>query len=471
LGDIDHHFWEPPLLTALVGAALSLRKAGERDVVLRGALFGLALLAALFIQTTFLFAAGVLAAALLLVSADEPRTLAAAAVGYGVALLGVTAWRLARPPGIPDYEWYLGWPQIAALAAAAIACAAGAALVRGPRTARILVSVAAGTAVALAVPHAALGLVDGAALFGDPWIRTMVECRSVFENEAPWRTALYVFGGGVLLLPVLLFGAAREKSRGRLLFGLVALVYVAAAVSSLRFSIAAAPLVAISAAAVVGDTWRAGRRLLAGAAALVALGPGLVFAAPSIATPSPSVPPEAAPMLRVTSFLRAHPGGRVLGPLSWGHLFDVAGLHPAVLDNFGSMIGREPFRARLRVFLLTDEAAVARWCRASGVRWVVLEPPFTALPLVVESLGEPLLPYLRPPPCPGGAFTFTRRTQATFWWRAFYDGGRARPEMGRFGTPFRSFRLAYRDAQPAGVGPYRGPSAEVWELVEASPSP
>jgi hypothetical protein len=192
----------------------------------------------------------------------------------------------------------------------------------------------------------------------------------------------------------------------------------------------------------------------------------LILALPHVLRPAPMLPPGGEPMIRVAQALRARgDGGRVLGPWSWGHLFDVVGRHPVVLDNFGAAIGRADFDAALSA-LLSDEPRLAAYCAATGVRYVVLENPLEGLIRTVETAGQPIEAYLRAPAAPGGAYAFRRRLLASFWWRAYYDSGKARPEAGPSGSEFRSFRLVYRDALTTDdPPPYAGALAEVWEFT------
>src|SRR5262249_9319186 len=108
---------------------------------------------------------------------------------------------------------------------------------------------------------------------------------------------------------------------------------------------------------------------------------------------------------------------------------------------------------------------LARYCRTTGVRFVVLENPLRLLPRQVETVGGDVAAYLRPGIRPDQPPAVTRLAQSTFWWRAYFDRGAGRPEAGSRGTPFRLFRLVYEDPAPsADPPPYRGPAAQIWEL-------
>jgi hypothetical protein len=476
LASIDHHFLEPPLLLLIAWTTVRLRAPAASDTLARGAQFGLALTAGLFVQTTLLFAAGIALVAILLVHGRETQALRAAAIGFGVALAAVTLFRVTRPPGYPDFEWFLGSSQIAALLAACVASSVASLprLQAASPVVRLASSVAAGMLAAVLVPGAAIGLSDGAALFGDPWIKTMVECRPLLDPDFD-RLGSFSFlvgGAGLLLVPFLWTSVVRGE-RSRIVLGIFAAAYLVATFSSRRFAISLAPLLAVSSGLLADDCWKRRRYVAATLAAGALLVPFFVGSLPGISNPEPVTPQLAAPMIRAAQWLRAHQdGGRVLGPLSWGHLFDVVGRHPVVLDNFGSMVGRDSFRDNLRIFLSVDEDRVARYCRENGVRWIVLENPLRTLPVAVMSLDEPMEAFWRAGAGPRDPYVITRLAQSSFWWRAYFDGGREAPERGRWGRRFRSFALVYRDPAPSGeAAPYEGPASEIWEFTGAAPRP
>jgi hypothetical protein len=55
--------------------------------------------------------------------------------------------------------------------------------------------------------------------------------------------------------------------------------------------------------------------------------------------------------------------------------------------------------------------------------------------------------------------------RATFWWRAYFEAGRARPGRGEAGAAFRRFRLVRVEMEPS-PSEIRS-TVQVWELVEA----
>lgn len=473
LSSIDHHFLEPPLLLAILAALLNIGSAAAGRSSLRaGVLFGAALSAALLVQTAFLFAAAVAFAATLFLFGGAVHRLRAAALGFAISTLVVVAYRSTRLPGYPESEWFLGRSHAAALAAAAVTTLAFAELAvrgAGPVLSRAL-AVALGAASAAAVPGTLAAFGEGARFFGgDRWLSTIQEFRPLFVDR-PWDPLgdLMRTGGGILLAIPFAIMALRKPRPGLRLIAVFTLFYLAAAISSRRFLVAAVPLFSLAAAAVVAELEGEGHSWAARAAAVLALAPTCAAAWLWLRPFSPVVPEEAAPMVRaaarVASFLDRP--GRVLAPWSWGHLFDVRAGRGVLVDNFGAMLGRAAFEDALSVALLTREDRVAASCERTGVRFVVLENPLRLIPPQVETLGGGATLYLRPGATPEAPPSITRLAQTTFWWRAYFGRGAARPEAGARGEAFRRFRLVYEDPQPsADPPPFRGPAVQVWELV------
>jgi hypothetical protein len=472
LGSIDHHFLEPLLLLAILAAFLRVSRAVPgADSLREGLLFGAALGTALLVQTAFLFTAAVAFAAAFLLFGSALHRLRAAALGFAIAAAVVATYRATRPAGYPESEWFLGTPHAAALGAAAVATLVLPALRDrgcGPVLSRAL-ALALAAACAAAVPGAAAAFGEGARFFGgDPWLSTIQEFRPLFlDRPADPLGDLMRAGGGLFLAVPFAVVVLRRAETGARVVGLFTLSYLAAALSSRRFLAAAVPLLAVAAADVVVELRGSGRMLSAWLLALVALGPTGAAAWLWLRRPGPVVPPGAVPMQRVAARLAAsnEKPGRVLGPWSWGHLFDVRAGRGVIVDNFGAAVGRSTFDNALGAVLLTREERVADYCKATGVRFVVLENPLRLLPPQVESLGGDVSAYLRPGPGPDAPAAVTRLAQTTFWWRAYFDHGAPRPEAGNGGKAFRRFRLVYEDARPsADPPPYRGPAAQVWEL-------
>jgi len=470
LTSIDHHFLEPPLLLGILAALVSIARLPEdapREHAARAGLFlGAALAASLLVQPAFLLAAALTFASVFFLLGDRRKALQAGALGLIVAFTAVIAYRLSRAPGYPDDEWYLGTPHGVALAAGAVACGLAAKLLDlrwKPRRARI-----AGLLGGLATPFLFPGTLavfrSGARFFGgDPWLRTIGEFRPLFFRGSAIGADLTLLDGTVLLLPLFAVTAARRRSRARLVLVLFALSYFAASISSRRFLVTAIPLLVTAGALVVGDLSRT-RPRWAVAAAIVSMAPAMVLAAGWLRPTKPVIEDSAPPMIRTARFLRASGPGRILVGWSWGHLFDVVGGHPVVLDNFGASIGRAPFNRALALPLATEEEDVARYCRETGVRFLVLESPIVFIDSICRNLDRPLGLYLQKTP---GASVPTRLFLDSFWWRAYYSGrtrgGAGLPPI----APPRLFRLAYRETATTSLPePYDGPVSEVWEVVD-----
>ncbi len=135
-----------------------------------------------------------------------------------------------------------------------------------------------------------------------------------------------------------------------------------------------------------------------------------------------------------------------------------------IVDNFGSMPDRIAFDRAHDAFLATSEASLARYCDASGVRWIVFDNPVYDIPEAAAVTGRDPARFvsLRPN---GEAERVTRLAQATCWWRAYFYGGAARREQGIFGRRLTRFRLVYSDPEPSWRGnpTLRGPALEIWE--------
>src|SRR5258706_428916 len=157
IGSIDHHFLEPVLTFAILGAAcLGMRADTRRRRVRASILLGIAITAAMFVQTALLISAA-LAFAVLFLWSDG----VAATCGFGIAAVAVAIYRLTRAPGFPDNQWFLGWTHASLFAAAAAACAIVG--IRSPWRVNALLP---GVAVVLAPPTVPASLLSGAPFFG-----------------------------------------------------------------------------------------------------------------------------------------------------------------------------------------------------------------------------------------------------------------------------------------------------------------
>jgi asparagine N-glycosylation enzyme membrane subunit Stt3 len=470
LGTLDHHFLEPPLLLALA-AAFAAAGDGRRSVLARTLLLFGSLTVALFVQTSFLLAAGVGLAALLLVAHDDATTLGLAAAAFGAAACAVLLWRAAHPPDYPATAWYLGTPHAAALVGAGVTCALAAALRRRfpMPLRRLAIALAGGGAAALMVPGTATAFLEGAGfLGGDPWLSTIAEFRPLLAGEGadPFREILMLGGGALLVFPFAV-GAARGRRRDRIVLAVFSLAFLAASIGTRRFSVVAIPLLAVAGALVTADAARRSRTAALGAAVLTA-GPALALAPLWLGLRIPVVPPEAAPMVRTARRLQALPPdeGRLLGPWSWGHLFHAVGGRPVIVDNFGAMIGRRTFEDAEAALLLRRDDGFRAYLRRNGVRYVVLQNPVVAVRSFALCLGQPLDPWLqagtpdaRPEPTP--------LLRSTVWWRLYAGASHGAPA----GTVPAGFRLLYADPAPAGAPPpWDGPAMIVWAF-SGPPSP
>ncbi len=472
VSDIDHHFLEGGLLLALLAATvLAAGARGKRAALAGAAALGAALAASLFVQVALLLGAGSAALAVLLLARGR-AALVSGAGGFAIAALAVASWRLGQPAAMPSDAWFLGVPHASALLAAAVALGV-AAVLEGRATlagARVL-GVAAGAAVFLAIPGALSGMLSGLSFFGgNPWLDQIAEFRPLLETYGTSPVVLATrFGGGVVLLVPFTVMAAWRGSAAERATALFAVVLVVASLARVRFASQALPLLAVAAALLVSDRLLRLRPLLAGAVALVAVLPAVAGAVPHLLSPPPGIPPGAAPALRAAAFLRERPEpGRVLGPENWGHAFNVLGHRGVLVDPFGTM-GNPQYGASLAALVTNREERLVSFCRRNGVRFLVLENPLATLPGTAARAGLDPSRYLAPGPGPGDPPRLTRLLQTTVWWRAYFNRGRARPELGPAGVPIRSFTLVYED--PARVPqppPFDGPALQVWELSPVS---
>ncbi|HEX9148933.1 MAG TPA: STT3 domain-containing protein [Thermoanaerobaculia bacterium] len=465
LAAIDHHFLEFPLVLGIVAAAAAATDSrSSRDAARGAALLALALAAALLTQTALLLAAALVLALVLVGREMPPRSRLAAAGGFLLAAAIVAFYRVAQPAGYPDNEWYLGLPHASALLAAAAACAVQYGLLA--RGAAFWTSaglaVAVGLSVLAAIPHAPEALLAGSRfLGGNAWLRSIVEFQPLFLGyEARFWPDLCLLGGGFLVTAAIAVTPGWRRGRRALLLAF-ALAYGIAAVSSRRFLAIATPLCAITAAVAVHDLRAWGRTRLARAAAAVVVVPSLLLTAGRVIRPAPVVTSDVFPLIRAAAFLGSRsassPGAAVLGPWSWGHLFDVIGGQHVLLDNFGSVGGRTEFENATAITLATREKFVSDFCRERRVRFIVLEDPLPYFSAHAEMSGFPKAAFSTR----DGAGP-TRLMRATFWWRAYVEGGRIRPDLGPAGGRFRDFRLVLVESAPQKSE--KRSTVQVWEF-------
>jgi asparagine N-glycosylation enzyme membrane subunit Stt3 len=389
IGSIDHHFLEPVLTFAVLGATcLGIRARTRREKLRAGILLGIAITAAMFVQTALLIAAA-LAFAVLFFASDG----LAATCGFSIAAIAVAIYRLTRDSGFPDNQWFLGWTHATLFAAAAIACAIIAA-----RRSRIL-ALLLGTLISIAIPTVRASLFTGSHfLGGDRWLRTIQEFQPLWRARGDdLLSDLVGLSGGAILVGFLAVRAIKTRDRIRLTIAIFAIAYFALTITSRRFWIVAIPLLALAGAMYVPLIER--KRLAILAALVIALPPPLQFAG-WLMTPQ-SIPPNQQQWIRATSFIRTLPPGRVLGPWSMGHAIDVEGNHPVIVDNFGTMPDAATFERAQQVLLSRDEATLARACEAMNVRYLILEQPRFGIASANAILGT------------------RQAAEATWWWRVW----------------------------------------------------
>jgi len=465
---IDHHAAEPLLVLALLAATARAAEA-RGGAAPDGLLLGGAVAGALLVHPALLLVAG-LSAVVLLFAASSRAPLAGAA-GFALASAAVLVHRATRSEGYPESQWFLGTPHAGLLLGAAAALGAAALLRRrgwGRATAGAAAG-AAGAAIAAAVPGTLPAFLEGSKFFGgDPWIDRVAEQQPLLAGGAAAFPAVLLFlGGGLLLLPVLIVRRrGATPASGVLLLFTVALTLLA--FSRARFAVQAAALLAVAAGAVVA---RLGHRPPGRAAALLALAPAVWGGAGLVHRPAPVVPDLARPALRAAVALRGRPEpGRVLTPENWGFVFLVGAGRGVLVDPFGSMSDPRAYERALGLYLETREERFVEACRHLGVRFVAFESPLAGLPETARRLGLPGEAFLREA-AGGGPPTVTRLAQATVWWRAYYDGGRARPERGPWGAPLTRLEKVYEDpARTPEVGAYGGSMLQLWR-VDPGPGP
>jgi asparagine N-glycosylation enzyme membrane subunit Stt3 len=426
IGSIDHHYLEPVLTFATLGAAcLGIRARTRRERVVAGVLLGIAITAAMFVQTALLIAAA-LAFAVLFFASDG----VAATCGFGIAAIAVGTYRLTREPGFPDNQWFLGWTHATLFAAAAIACAILAARrsaggspagprepalsgVEGPR--RRVFALLLGALIAIAIPTVRESLFSGSHfLGGDRWLRTIQEFQPLWRARGDDLVSdIAGLSGGAILVWFLAIRAIKTRDNVRTTIAVFAIVYLALTITSRRFWIVAIPLLALAGATYVPLIAR--KRLAILAALVIALPPPLQLAG-WLMTPQ-SIPPNQQQWIRATSFMKTLPPGRVLGPWSMGHAIDVEGHHPVIVDNFGTMPDTATFARAQEVLLANDDATLARYCDAANVRYLILEQPRFGIASANAILGT------------------HRAAQSTWWWRVW---GGEKPRM---------FRLIWSEAE------------------------
>jgi len=425
IGSIDHHYLEPALTFAILGATcLAIRATTRREKIRAGILLGIAITAAMFIQTALLIAAA-LAFAILFFATDG----LAATCGFSIAAIAVAIYRLTRPPGFPDNQWFLGWTHATLFAAAAIACGVIAAAHRSaagppagppPAQRRVFALIIAGLLV-VAIPTVRASIFTGSHfLGGDRWLRTIQEFQPLWRARGDDLLSDAVgLSGGAILVWFLLVRAIKTRDPVRLAIAIFAFIYFALTITSRRFWIVAIPLLALAGAMYVPVIAR--KRLAIFAAMLIAVPPPLQLAG-WLMTPS-TIPANQQQWIRATFLIRKLPPGHVLGPWSMGHAIDVEGMHPVIIDNFGTMPDAAMFERAQTALLSPDEATLARACEAMNVRYLILEQPRSGIASANAILGT------------------RRAAESTWWWRVWRG---ERPTLFRVIWSERDLRIYER---------------------------
>jgi asparagine N-glycosylation enzyme membrane subunit Stt3 len=392
IGSIDHHFLEPVLTFAILGATIAgLGAVTRREKIAAGILLGAAITAAMFIQTALLIAAA-LAFAVLFFATDG----FAATCGFTIVTIAVAIYRLTRAPGFPDNQWFLGWTHVTLFAAAAIACAI-------VMTRRRVIALFIGALIPLAIPTVRTSLVTGSHfLGGDRWLHTIQEFQPLWRARGDdLLSDVAGLSGGAILVWFLAIRAIKTRDSVSMTVALFAIVYLALTITSRRFWIVAIPLLALAGALSIPLIAR--KRLAILAMLMIALPPPLQLAG-WLMTPQ-TIPPNQQQWIRAASFISTLPPGRVLGPWSMGHAIDVEGRHPVIMDNFGTMPDAAMFEHAQEALLSHDESTVARYCGTTKVRYLILEQPRFGIASANAILG-------------------TQHAAASTWWWRVWRGER-----------------------------------------------
>lgn len=473
LGAIDHHFLEFPLVLGIVAATLAVARATKaREALRSGALLGLALAVSLLVQPALLLVGGIVLIVVLLLDPRKSVSRATAVWGFALSAILIFLYRAFQSSGYPDDEWYLGIPHAAALAGAAAACAVQVRMLKSGMRVASAAALAAlfGLLVVAAVPNAFDSILAGSHfLGGDAWLKSIQEFQPLFfAPDSIWLADLFELGGGTLLT-LLMVGNRRWRSGLRGLYLPFALGYALAAVTSRRFLAVAAPLCAISGAVAVSDVRRGRGPWLARAFAAVLVLPALLQSGAGVLRPRSPITQEMTPMLRTAEFLRRQSSapGKVLGPWDWGHLFNVVGGRAVLLDNFGASIGRTDFENATGITLATREKAMAAYCAAQGIRFVVLRNPKPYYPAHAEASGFPRHAFMTPSSASSSNPAPTPLMRSTFWWRAYFEGGKERTGRGSAGGAFQYFQLVRVEAEPERSN--LSSAVQIWQFAPKGP--
>ena len=106
-----------------------------------------------------------------------------------------------------------------------------------------------------------------------------------------------------------------------------------------------------------------------------------------------------------------------------GHAIDVEGMHPVIIDNFGTMPDAALFERAQKALLSSDEATLARSCEAMNIRYLILEQPRSGIASANAILGT------------------RQAVESTWWWRVWRG---ERPKLFRMIWSERDLRIYER---------------------------
>ncbi|MGK2856856.1 MAG: hypothetical protein ACSLFQ_06590 [Thermoanaerobaculia bacterium] len=464
LSRFDHHVVEGPLMIAIAIATAVIVRDGEERVRLGLAgLLAASLCAALFVQTALILGAALAFAIILLLGARRAMFVEGA-VAFGVTALAVEGYRLTLPDDYPFDPWFLGSLHALVLgaAAAALLLAATPLLMRRSPVWRALLAAIPPTVALLAIPAIRRGLSKGGGfLGGDRWLSTIAEFQPYF-NDPPTRWLDSLVLAPFFVVVPLAVSAWRRRETGRLAIALFAIAYAILAVSSRRLVYIAIPLAALAGSFAFESAHRLGRRgIMAWTAALVVLAPALATA---VYLPSAKRPPDAhtEATIRAALALRRLPAsGRVLAPWDRGHLISFYGGRNPVVDNFGTMGRRGELEAAAAALVATDDDALLRYCRERDIAYIVLNHPIEQIAATATIAGFDGDRYARG----RGWIERGPDAESTFWWRAYFGGGRAELAGVPLPKPVRGFRLVWTDEMDVAYAfGLRGDAAQIWAV-------
>ena len=431
VADIDHHFLEPFLALAVMGATiLVVHRTGMRAAIASGVALSLALTLALFVQTALIVAAGIAFVCILIV-ARRSEAFVAGALGFALCAAVVAAYRVTRPPGFPGGPWFLGWTHAALLLGAAAALAIVLFVDRrgGRRMVGVAAGIVAGALVVGATPDAADSFLGGLRFFGgDPWLASIDEFQPVWKPMS--RIPDYAAALAVGAISAIFLLSRRLRTPAGIVVGLFALVYITATLPNRRFSTISSVLAAVAAAIFIARLWeeQGRRRLTVAAAALFVLLPPIQLASWWSSGGAVGWPGQTVDFVRVATLLRDRGGaGRVLAPWSYGHILNVMGERAVVLDNFGTMPDPAAFQAAHRILLAHDEGRIAAFCDRHDIRYIVLENPLKGLMLYPQYAGLPEEIFRR-------GRQPTRYAMSLWYPRAYFGTGPPLQHFRRVGT-------------------------------------